>query len=301
MPPVQAASSGRNITISTDQWLTHLPTIAKCNVSNGHNLILWERAIQDALKPRKLIHHLHKNFPTEDDLNYQKWVMEEEFVFTWLLDSISPEYITSFISYDTVKGHWDKAKIVDLISQSYTLKQGDRDILTYSNELRAIHTELDHCYLQSTDLVARTREATNRLCQLLQGLRLDFETVRSQLYNRDEEPTFDKAVSKLMQEESRLQTLKGEVEGRVYATKGYRHPGQNQGQYPRNGSKTESGRVGKNDLVCSYCKKPGHRKDKCWQLHGKPPHLAKAHAVQNSQTGGGSTVTSANIPSAQDF
>ena len=143
---------------------------------NGHNLILWERTIQAALKPRKLIHHLQENCPTEDDLNYQKWVMEEEFIFAWLLDSISPEYMASFISDDTAKGLWEairrshpkkgnKAKIVDLISRSYNLKQGDKDILTYSNELRAI------------DPVARTREATNQLCQLLQGLRLDFEIV----------------------------------------------------------------------------------------------------------------------------
>ena len=88
VPSVQASSS-RNISISTDRWLTYLPTIAKCNIFNGQNLILWERTIQAALKPHKLIHHLQENCPTEDDLNYQKWVMEEEFVFAWLLDSIS--------------------------------------------------------------------------------------------------------------------------------------------------------------------------------------------------------------------
>ena len=109
-----------------------------------------------------------------------------------------------------------------------------------------------------------------------------------------------------MQEESRLQSLKREVEGSVYATKGYRHPGQNQGQ------NQIKDRVGKSDLVCSYCKKSGHIKDKCWQLHGRPPHLARAHAVQNSQqnsqTGSGSIMPSAaNVTGnsimtpAQDF
>ena len=79
-PSVQAsvqASSGRNVSISTDRWLTHLPTIAKCNIFNGQNLILWERTIQAALKPRKLIHHLQENCPAKDDQNYQRWVMEE--------------------------------------------------------------------------------------------------------------------------------------------------------------------------------------------------------------------------------
>ena len=129
------------------------------------------------------------------------------------LDSIAPEQMARLISYDTSKKVWeairrshskrgDKARIIDLIIKSYTLKQGDGDILIYSNKLRDIHTELDHCYPQSTDSVARAREATNRLCQLLQGLRPEFEMVRSQLYNREEEPTFDEAVTKIMQEES---------------------------------------------------------------------------------------------------
>ena len=98
------------------------------------------------------------------------------------------------------------------------------DVLTYSNELCAIHMELDHCYPQSTDLVARTREATNWLYQLLQVLRLELETVWSQLYNRDEEPTFNEAIFKLMQEESRLQALKGKMAGIVYVAKGHRYP-----------------------------------------------------------------------------
>ena len=229
--PTKVTSSVRNITVSTDRWLTHLPVIAKCNIFNGHNLILWERTVQAALKPRQLIHHLSEDCPSEDHQNFQKWVMEEEFVFAWLLDSIAPEQMARLIAYDTSKKVWeairrshskrgDKARIIDLIIKSYTLKQGDGDILIYSNKLRDIHTELDHCYPQSTDSVARAREATNRLCQLLQGLRPEFEMVRSQLYNREEEPTFDEAVTKLMQEESRLQVLKGAIEGNAYFTKG---------------------------------------------------------------------------------
>ena len=42
----------------------------------------------------------------------------------------------------------DKAKIIDLISRSYSLWQGDKDIETYSNELRTIQVELDYCWPQ---------------------------------------------------------------------------------------------------------------------------------------------------------
>ena len=138
----KVTSSVRNVMVSIDRWLTHLPVIAKCNIFNGHNLILWERTIQAALKPRQLIHHLSEDYPSEDHPNFQNWVMEEEFVFAWLLDLIAPEQMARLISYDTSKKLWeaikrshskrgDKARIIDLIIKSYTLKQGDGDILTY--------------------------------------------------------------------------------------------------------------------------------------------------------------------------
>ena len=126
-------SLGRNTSVSTDRWLTHLPVVTKCNVFNGHNLILWERTIQAALKPRRLLHLLSEDCPSEDHLNFQKWVTEEEFVFGWLLESIGPEQLSRFISYDTSKKLWeairkshskkgDKTKIIDMIIKSYNIK-----------------------------------------------------------------------------------------------------------------------------------------------------------------------------------
>ena len=89
--------------------------------------------------------------------------------------------------------------------------------------------------------------------------------VRSQLYNREEEPTFDEAVTKLMQEESRLQVLKGAIEGNAYFTKGQNNSGQSQNQYQK---KNESKKGNRDSVVCNYCKRTGHTKDKCWKLHG---------------------------------
>ena len=78
-------------TVSSDCWLSRFLMMAKCNIFNGNNLILWERAIQAALKPRKLTYHLHRDRPPEDNPIFQRWVVGEEVVFAWLLDSIAPE------------------------------------------------------------------------------------------------------------------------------------------------------------------------------------------------------------------
>ena len=131
----QVTSSARNVFVSANRWLTHLSVMAKCNVFNGRNIIMWEKTVQAALKPRKLIHHLSEEGPSEHHPDFQKWLVEEEFVFAWLLNSIAPEHMSRYASYDTSKQLWEairrghskrgnKAKIIDLIIKSYNLKQG---------------------------------------------------------------------------------------------------------------------------------------------------------------------------------
>ena len=123
--------------------------------------------------------------------------------------------------------------------------------------------------------------------------------MRSQLFNRDEEPTFDEAVTKVMQEESRLQALKGVIEGNAYIVKSKPNFGQYQASYPK---KNDQERINKEEIVCHYCKRVGHIKDKCWQLHPelKPPHFAKAHMMR-SQQGEVSKAGTEGIPSTLDF
>ena len=40
----------------------------------------------------------------------------------------------------------------------------------------------------------------------------------------------------------------------------------------------------RNDLVCSYCKKPRHTREKSWKLHGKPTNMEYGNKQRNSQT-----------------
>ena len=49
----------------------------------------------------------------------------------------------------------------------------------------------------------------------------------------------------------------------------------------RNGNGRNS--QNKDDLVCSYCKKPRHAKEKCWKLHGKPTNMEYGNKQRNNQ------------------
>ena len=77
--PTSAVSAATSSSIATNKWLTHLPVFAKCNIFNGNNLILWERTVQAALRPRKLVHHLTEDGPHEIHPEIMKWTIEEEF------------------------------------------------------------------------------------------------------------------------------------------------------------------------------------------------------------------------------
>ena len=104
------------------------------------------------------------------------------------------------------------------------------------------------------------------------------------------EPTFDEAVSKVKGEESRLKALQNHIESSAFLTKGLKNSGRSQqGPIPYQ-RKNDNEKVNRDALLCTFCNKRGHSRDKCWTLHGRPPHLdarapPRAHVVQNS--GGG--------------
>ena len=66
--------------------------------------------------------------------------MEEEVLYTWILDSMSTEMANRFIEYTTVKEIWDAvyyvnsikndhSKIAQLVTKAWTLQQGDRSLI----------------------------------------------------------------------------------------------------------------------------------------------------------------------------
>ena len=117
----------------------------------------------------------------------------------------------------------------------------------------------------------------DRVYRLLQGLRPEFENLRSLLCNRENPITFDDAASQLIEEESRLQEMKRSSESSAYAvtTPGGIPPSQHGQIYP-NTKKTPA--KGKDNLWCNYCNRKGHTKETCWKLQGRPP---KVHMVIN--------------------
>ena len=128
-----------------------------------------------------------------------------------------------------------------------------------------IYSGLDHCRPLVHNSVEREYTLMDRVYQLLQGLRSEFESIRSQLCNRENPISFDDTVSQLIGEESRLQDIKGSGEGAAYVTRNPRGTlSSQQGQPNPIAGTTKKPQVkGKDNVWCNYYKRRGHIKETC--------------------------------------
>ena len=110
--------------------------------------------MDQALSPRSLLPHLTQDAPSATDPRYKRWIVEEQIVRSWLLDSMNTDYFQKFIEYRTAKAiseavhkfyskKNDSSKISSLVNRENSLQQGDKTVMPYANELSSIYNELD--------------------------------------------------------------------------------------------------------------------------------------------------------------
>ena len=74
---------------------------------SGPQLNLWEGHIQAILRQRELVDPLKDIAPPKTDPHYKRWSVEEEVLYTWIMDSMSTKMANRFIEYATIKEIWD--------------------------------------------------------------------------------------------------------------------------------------------------------------------------------------------------
>ena len=198
--------------------IIHLPATAPRNFFTGRNLYHWRRFVERVLRPRKLDGHLINSRPKDTDAHYLRWLDEEDVIFTWLLDSMKPEVSERFIDLDSVKDVWDtviklyskledESRIAELNRKAMDVLQEQQTVLEFANALNALWSELDFYRPLPTDSTAREYILKGRTHCFLTGLRPEFETMRSMLFNREQPLSFDESVVQVIREETRLKAL----------------------------------------------------------------------------------------------
>ncbi|RZB75887.1 Ubiquitin carboxyl-terminal hydrolase 14 [Glycine soja] len=166
----------------------------------------------------------------------------------------------------------DIQSLFDATMKVIALKQTSHGMIAHVGKARAAVEELRKF------LVADSLEEVNRkldkfyMVLILRSLHSDFDHVRDQVLARDQVPSMDSLITRLLRVPHLLKDenpADGVETSAMAASRG------------RGGSRNNrggcSGRGGRPH--CTYCKRMGHTQENCYSLHGFPDKVAQEHGT----------------------
>ncbi|XP_052173043.1 uncharacterized protein LOC127788605 [Diospyros lotus] len=251
---------------------------------NGQNFIQWSQSVMMFIcgKGKDDYQTGAVSKPKEDAAQYRIWKAENNMVMSWLINSMNNEIGENFLLYNTTQEIWEAVKeayshventseLFEIESVLNDLRQGESQVTQYFNSLNKFWLQLDKCdtiQWKCTEDSAKYKEIVEkkRLYKFLIGLNKNLDGVRGRILGTKPLPSLREAFAEVRREESRLKLmLKPSNSGLEHSA-----------LFTRGGSlsnpKQKKGRP-----WCDHCHKPGHTKDTCWDIHGKPLDWKPAH------------------------
>ncbi|XP_059599280.1 retrovirus-related Pol polyprotein from transposon RE2 isoform X2 [Vitis vinifera] len=226
----------------------------------GHNYHQWAKAILMFITGRGKDEYLFSTTepPKKDDKRFKVWNTENNLVMSWLINAMDTEIGQNFLFYDTAHEIWMAAKetysdsdntadLFDIKGALHDLRQGDA-----SRYKRIIEKE--------------------RVFKFLLGLDKSLDEVRGRILGTKPLPTIREAFSEVRREESRKKLMMGTrpfsnvQEGSALISQGSTNIQEGTALVSRG----YDARQKKGRPWCDHCRRPGHTKETCWKIHGKP-------------------------------
>lgn len=270
----------------------------------------WRRGVLRALSVKNKSGFIDGSCtkPAENSLQLRQWQICDDMVTSWILNSLSKEISDSveYVNNSTelwkeLEDRYDQtngAKLYQIQKEIDDLTQGVLDITVYYTRMKKLWEELSAlntkslctciCTCSAKDNMHKA-EQDRRLIQFLMGLNEVYTVIRGNILMMNPLPSMAQAFSLLIHEEKQrefrpasrmpmdstslnvnsVNTGRGST-GRSYRTNFPNSNSGNNNNYGGNGSFSGNGN-NRNVIVCEYCKKQGHTKEKCYKLHGYPP------------------------------
>ena len=260
---------------SSHEGLTHLITGHKLN---GQNYTQWIRSVKIFLegKGREGYTTGGSKCPEKGDKNFQKWKLENNQVMSWLLNTMTNEIGENFMFYDTAKEIWDAVKetysnvdntyvVFEIKSILHDLRQGESSVTEYFNILNKhwqqldIYEEVTWCCTEDQKKYKELVEK-DRIYKFLLGLNKNLDEVRGRILGTKPLLKIREAFSEVRREESRRKIMLRTPNSVPYSESSAMAARGNQPRPPQK----------KTRPWCDHCKRPGHTKETCWIIHGKP-------------------------------
>ncbi|RVX13260.1 Retrovirus-related Pol polyprotein from transposon TNT 1-94 [Vitis vinifera] len=198
-----------------------------------------------------------------------------------LWQSVDPRILLHLQAYKTCFKFWTQAKglytndiqrLYKVASAIVHLSQQDLDLSTYIGQIASLKEQFLTVMPLTPDVGAQQTQLDKFFMVLtLIGLRPDLEPIRDQILGSSSVPSLDDVFARLLRISS-TQTLPSDsasdssVLVSQTTSRGGRSGTRGRGQRPH----------------CTYCNKLGHTRDRCYQLHGRPPRTA--HMAQSSDS-----------------
>ncbi|RVX15733.1 hypothetical protein CK203_005488 [Vitis vinifera] len=198
-----------------------------------------------------------------------------------LWQSVDPKILLHLRAYKTCFKFWTQAKglytndiqrLYKVASAIVHISQQDLDLSTYIGQIASLKEEFLTVMPLTPDVgVQQTQLDKFFIVLTLIGLHPDLEPVRDQILGSSSVPSLDDVFARLLRISS-TQTLPfdstsdSSVLVSQTSSRGGRSGTRDRGQRPH----------------CTYCNKLGHTRDRCYQLHGRPPRTA--HVAQSSDS-----------------
>lgn len=247
------------------------------------NYHTWAQLMKKALLNKNKLGFIDGTIPKPDrfDPNFEACEKCNNFVHTWIINSVSPNIAHSILYIESVVTTWKKLKhrfaqadsvrIADLQLEIYLLKQESLSATDFFTQLTVLWEELENlspiplctCPVKCTCDLSRCIEQSKErdfIMRFLTGLNENFAPCKSQILMMEPMPTVDCAFSMVVQFERQNHLLPKNDEEQVMinAVDGRRSYGRGRGY---------------SNKICTFCGKSGHTVETCYRKNGYPPRF----------------------------
>ncbi|XP_039020537.1 uncharacterized protein LOC120152380 [Hibiscus syriacus] len=276
---------------------------------NGNNYLQWSHSVMMFICGRGNGDYLKgvATKPSQDDEKFKIWNSENNMVMSWLINSMTNEIGENFLLYRIARKIWEAAKetysnnentpeLFEVESVLHDFRQGDLTVTQYFNTLNRYWQQMnlfeEHNWGCLDDGI-RYRQIIEqkRIYKFLIGLNKNIDEVRGRILGSKPLLNIWEAFSEVRREESRKKIMMGSqelmtsLESSALVVRG--------NSYNTNDTKPKKGHP-----WCDHCCRPGHTRDTCWKIHGKPADWKSSRSA-NDKEGRGNFVSMDEKPSLE--
>ncbi|RVW16754.1 Retrovirus-related Pol polyprotein from transposon TNT 1-94 [Vitis vinifera] len=257
------------------------PMITSEKLVGSENYLSWSASVELWFMGQGYEDHLVTQEADIPEVDRVQWRKIDAQLCSVLWQSVDPRILLHLQAYKTCFKFWTQAKglytndiqrLYKVASAIVHLSQQDLDLSTYIGQIASLKEQFLTVMPLTPDVGAQQTQLDKFFMVLtLIGLRPNLEPIRDQILGSSSVPSLDDVFARLLRISS-TQTLPSDstsdssVLVSQTTSRGGRSGTRGRGQRPH----------------CTYCNKLGHTRDRCYQLHGRPPRTA--HMAQSSDS-----------------